>query len=62
MFYDHERSILAVAVFRDGRQMVMGSHDKTLRLWALKDGIVFKKMEGHRGQMEAVAVSQDVNQ
>jgi len=39
--------------------MVTGSQDKTLRLWDLKDGVVLKKMMGHHGRVEVVAVSGD---
>jgi WD40 repeat protein len=56
---DNQNSISAVAVFPDRRRIVTGSLDKTLRLWDLKDGVVLKKMEGHRGGVRAVAVSQD---
>ncbi|OAX35388.1 hypothetical protein K503DRAFT_773522, partial [Rhizopogon vinicolor AM-OR11-026] len=59
VFKDHEKTITAVAVFPDGRWMVTGSYDKTLRLWDLKDGVVLKKMEGHSYIVETVAVSRD---
>lgn len=59
VFREHTSSILAVAVFRDGRRMVTGSYDKTLRLWDLEDGVVLKKMVGHRGRVEVLAVSGD---
>jgi hypothetical protein len=49
--------ISTVAVFPDGRRMVTGSGDKTLRLWDMKDSVVLKKMEGHRRGVEAVSVS-----
>jgi WD40 repeat protein len=39
--------------------MVSGSLDRTVRLWDLRDGVVLKKMEGHRGGVWAVAVSRD---
>ncbi|KAG0703056.1 hypothetical protein DFH29DRAFT_998842 [Suillus ampliporus] len=57
-FEDHVNAVLALAVFPDRRHMVTGSADKTLRLWDLNDGTVLKKMEGHRGLVRAVAVSQ----
>ncbi|KAG2354882.1 hypothetical protein BDR07DRAFT_1427965 [Suillus spraguei] len=47
------------AVFPDKRRMVTGSDDRTLHLWDLKTGVVLKKMEGHRGQVRALAVSRD---
>jgi WD40 repeat protein len=59
VFENHESTVLAVAVFPDGRRMVTSSEDKTVRLWDLKDGAVLKKMEGHRHWVRAVAVSKD---
>ncbi|OAX34429.1 WD40 repeat-like protein, partial [Rhizopogon vinicolor AM-OR11-026] len=38
-FEGRQNSVYAVAVFPDGRRIVMGSADKTLRLWD-KDGVV----------------------
>ncbi|KAG2345397.1 hypothetical protein BDR05DRAFT_998531 [Suillus weaverae] len=59
MFEDHENTdtVLALAVFPDGRQMVTGSADRMLCLWDLKDHIMLKKIEGHRGRVRAVAVA-----
>ena len=59
LFEDHESSVLVVAVFPDGRRMVTGSMDRTLRLWDLKEGIVLKKMEGHQDIVRSVTVSRD---
>ncbi|KAG2112521.1 WD40-repeat-containing domain protein [Suillus clintonianus] len=58
-FEAHTDTIRAVAIFPDGRRMVTGSVDKTLRLWGLKSGVVLKKMEGHRNAVRAVALSRD---
>ncbi|KAG2349027.1 WD40 repeat-like protein [Suillus weaverae] len=58
-YEDHEESILSVAVFPDGRRMVTGSIDRTLRLWNLKNGVVLKKMEGHGNWVRSVAVTGD---
>lgn len=58
-FEKHENSVLAIAVFSDGRRMVTGSRDRTLRLWDLNSGDMLRKMEGHRSRLSAVAVSRD---
>ena len=58
-FKGHVNTVMAVAVFPDGRRMVTSSVENTLRLWDLKDGVVLKKMEGHRGWVREVAVSGD---
>lgn len=58
-FEEHENSVLAIPVFSDGRRMVTGSRDRTLRLWDLNSGDMLRKMEGHRRRLTAVAVSGD---
>ncbi|KAG0698231.1 WD40-repeat-containing domain protein [Suillus ampliporus] len=58
-FEDHTYAIRAVAVFPDRRRMVTASFDKTLRLWDLRTGVVLRKMEGHRSEVLALAVSRD---
>ncbi|KAG0703991.1 hypothetical protein DFH29DRAFT_1039962 [Suillus ampliporus] len=58
-FKDHTNTVCAVAVFPDRRRLVTNSLDKTLRLWDLKTGVVLKKMEGHRSEVWALAVSPD---
>ncbi|KAG2130298.1 uncharacterized protein EDB93DRAFT_1255969 [Suillus bovinus] len=59
-FKGHEECIMAaVAVLPDKRRMVTGSCDKTLRLWDLKTGVVLKKMEGHRSDVQVLTVSRD---
>jgi WD40 repeat protein len=54
-----EGGTTTVAVFPDKRRIVTASHDKTLRLWDLKTGMVLKVMEGHRNKVEVLVVSRD---
>ncbi len=49
----------AVAVTPDGRCAVSASHDRTLRLWDLSSGQMIRPLEGHTGQVLAVAVIPD---
>ncbi|KAG1790421.1 uncharacterized protein HD556DRAFT_1446150 [Suillus plorans] len=58
-FKGHENQVNVVTVFPNKKRMVTGSHDKTLRLWDLKTGILLKKMEGHCGRVLSLAVSRD---
>ncbi|KAG1752319.1 WD40-repeat-containing domain protein [Suillus paluster] len=58
-FENHGGSVSGVAVFPDGRRMVTGSYDTTLRLCDLNTGVVLKKMMGHRGEVWGLAVSRD---
>jgi WD40 repeat protein len=39
--------------------MVTSSADQTLILWNLMDGVVLKKMEGHKNMVKALAASRD---
>ncbi|KAG2047946.1 WD40 repeat-like protein [Suillus hirtellus] len=48
-----------MAALLDGRRMITASKDKMLCLWDLKSGEVLKKMEEHRGALNALAVSRD---
>jgi WD40 repeat protein len=57
--FENTDTILALAVFPDDPHMVTGSADRMLRLWDLENGINVLKMEGHRGLVRAVAVSQN---
>ncbi|KAJ8594797.1 WD40 repeat-like protein, partial [Rhizopogon salebrosus TDB-379] len=57
-FKGHKRTVFAVALL-DGHRMVTSSADQTLILWSLKDGVVLKKMEGHKNDVMALAVSRD---
>lgn len=54
-----EGGATTVAVFPDNRRIVTASHDRTLRLWDLKAGVVLKKMERHRNKVVTLAVSRD---
>jgi WD40 repeat protein len=60
VFEDHKTRVSAVTVLPDGWRMVTSSDAwHTLRLWDLKDGVVLKKMAGHRANVRALAVSRD---
>jgi len=43
----------------DGRRVVSGSSDKTLRVWDLASGRLLHTLEGHRTAVQAVAVTPD---
>jgi WD40 repeat protein len=49
----------SMAVSRDGRQALTGSHDGKLRLWDLTTGKVTRVIEGHEAQVTQVALSPD---
>ena len=54
-----ERRSSALAFSPDGKTLVSGSEDKTIKLWDLETGHVLKTFEGHTGLVRGVAFSPD---
>ncbi|MGE3315781.1 MAG: protein kinase [Planctomycetaceae bacterium] len=54
----HTASISCVAFFPDGERAVSGSHDKTLRIWNVRDGKELFRLN-HNRNTTSVAVSPD---
>ena len=60
LFGGHASNVSSVAVSPDGRYIVSGSWDKTLRVWELETGRCLHTLqEGHWGEVLSVAVSPD---
>ena len=55
----HTQTVAAVAITRDGKKLVTGSHDRTLRLWSTKTGSLLKTFSDHTKAIYCVAVSWD---
>ena len=55
----HTNRVNAVAVTPDGRHVVSGSDDKTLRVWDLATGETKTTLKGHSNRVNAVAVTAD---
>jgi WD40 repeat protein len=51
--------VRAVSYSRNGRQILSGSRDKTMRLWDLTSGKVLYVFRGHSDAVRAVAAAAD---
>ncbi len=58
-FVGHIDAVRAVAVSKDGRQMLTGSDDRTLRLWDVQSGKEIFRFQGHKARIGSVALSGD---
>src|SRR3984893_17667338 len=58
-FRGHSGGVGAVAFSLDGRHIVSGSGDKTLRLWEVTSGREITRFEGHSAAVRALAFSPD---
>ena len=59
MLKGHENVVNAVAFHPDGRHVLSGSRDKTLRLWAVETGECIKIFKGHEKGINCVDIRQD---
>lgn len=55
----HVAEVTAVAVSPDGRYVLSGSNDKTLKLWEISSGKEISTFTGHSGSVSSVAFSYD---
>ncbi|HAQ61376.1 TPA: hypothetical protein DCR49_05160 [Candidatus Delongbacteria bacterium] len=57
--FGHSDGITAIAFSPDGKFLISGSHDKTVRLWDVSTGKEIRTFYGHTGQIHDVEFSSD---
>jgi len=55
----HSGSISGMSFDRDGKYLVTGSRDHSVRIWDFKEGALERKLLGHRSEVLSVAFSPD---
>ncbi len=55
----HSDSVTTLAISPDGKILVSGSYDKTIKLWNLITGKILKTLEGHKAAVKSVALTPD---
>nr|NMG11688.1 hypothetical protein [Brasilonema sp. UFV-L1] len=55
----HKDSVSSVAVSPDGKMIVTGSHDKTVRLWDIQGNPIGQPFQGHAHWVSSVVISPD---
>ena len=53
----HSGAIKSVSISLDGKYIVSGSHDKTIKIWDIKTAECLKTLEGHKYSVNSVAIS-----
>ncbi|WP_372512174.1 WD40 repeat domain-containing protein, partial [Frankia umida] len=61
-FWGHPGVVRAVVVSPDGRQIVSGGDDGSVRVWDRASGVEQVVLTGHTGPVNAVAVTPDGRQ
>src|SRR5262245_47413981 len=55
----HSRRVSSVSLTPDGRKLLSGSLDRTLKLWQIPEGTCLATLEGHVSDVNAVAITPD---
>lgn len=55
----HESDVNCIAITTDGKRIVSGSKDNTIRVWDLETGDQIRVLVGHEDEVKAVTITQD---
>ncbi|WP_445638573.1 WD40 repeat domain-containing protein [Nostoc sp. DSM 114161] len=55
----HSHIVCSLAISRDGKLVVSGSWDQTIKIWELESGKLLHTLKGHRDRVYAIALSPD---
>jgi sugar lactone lactonase YvrE len=55
----HTDPVLSVTFNPDGKQVISGSGDNTVKLWDVESGLELKSLSGHKGSVNSVSFSPD---
>ena len=55
----HKSYVDSVAISQDGKYIVSGSGDNTIKIWDRSSGKLLKTLKGHKSYVHSVAISQD---
>jgi WD40 repeat protein len=59
IYHGHTGWVQSLVFSPDGKMLVSGSHDHTIRIWDLATGQCLKTLRGHTGCIQSLAVSPD---
>ena len=55
----HKNSVSSIAISRDGRLLVSGSIDQSIKIWNIQESIIKETLKGHKGAVISVIISAD---
>lgn len=58
-YVGHTDAVRSVDISRDGKLMVTGGVDRTVRIWEVSSGKLLRTYQGHQSEVVAVAISPD---